>query len=259
MKREDKSGMTTQEKIVYVQDVALKIFRGIHGVTWDDEKILNNEFDLDPDPLVYELLFKEFKMDIENFADDCFDSVEQSIHCIVEKWNGIKSKESAINIQDGTGTSLLHLACQNGNTVQARELIKGGADIDLMSGWGLTPMHEAIRSKSSKVLEVLIESGADISMKDPGNGTYLHHAVGMGDLDILNILISADVQMNDKDDDGWAPIWHALDNAEVFEFLLMNGVDHTIKNPHGMTLIEAAIELEKEDIQSLLKKYDEKG
>ncbi len=99
--------------------------------------------------------------------------------------------------RDGSGFTLLHLACLGPNVAAAVALVRSGlVDVSARIEWGSTPAHSAASRVQPRVLEVLCAAGADLRTRT---------------------------------DDGFAPIDRALpfadkDGGETVRVLVANGV-----------------------------------
>jgi len=250
-----------EEKVDVVSIKVFGLFRGIYGVEWPDEKILEfdpNDFDMDPS-MFYELLQEEYGVEYDDGASyfgGYGGRVADTVQFIAKNWDGETSESDVMNIQDGMGVSLLHLACQDDSVAKVKALLESNVEIDITDNAGRTPMHEAIAYENMNVLALLISSGANIEYKDTQYGaTYLHHALQEPNRGVIELLINAGVPIDQPDEEGWTPLWFALEKLEIASILLSRGANPNKKNPEGMTLLAFAMENDDKRIQALLLEY----
>ena len=66
------------------------------------------------------------------------------------------------SVESSFGNTLLHVACQNGNAVIGRALLRrGGVDVDSRNRAGNTPLHFAMYYKHEELKYMLLAEGAD--------------------------------------------------------------------------------------------------
>ena len=79
--------------------------------------------------------------------------------------------------------SALMFAARQGSLAAARELVAGGADVNLFDPDGVSTLVMAIINGSYDLAALLIASGADVDVADPGGRTALWAAVDMHTLE----------------------------------------------------------------------------
>jgi len=70
---------------------------------------------------------------------------------------------------DFEGRSLLHLACANGHTNVAQELLDAGMDVNIESTDRITPITEAVAGGYTAIVELLLDHNAWVDMGKTGN------------------------------------------------------------------------------------------
>lgn len=78
------------------------------------------------------------------------------------------------------GCSILHLACQGGNTVMVELLLQFGADINMRDYHGRTPLHHCISKGNNQLAKFLLRRGARPSIRDGGGLSSLERTMEMG-------------------------------------------------------------------------------
>ncbi|CEP14920.1 hypothetical protein [Parasitella parasitica] len=142
-------------------------------------------------------------------------------------------KKSAVDIskldphkKDTSGRTHLHRWSIRGNTQAVESLLKAGANPCEKDNAGYTPLHEAALRGKTKVVQLLLDSDADVNCKGADLDTSLHDATENG-------------------------------YADVVQLLLDYGADTLAKNAKGLTSLEIAIESENEEIEGILRKYQD--
>jgi uncharacterized protein len=87
------------------------------------------------------------------------------------------------------GRTALHYAAAENNTIDARELVARGVDVNAKDDNEWTALHFAAQSNSFEVARLLIEAGAEVDPTDSFGNTPLSTAVfnytGNGDVIML--------------------------------------------------------------------------
>jgi ankyrin repeat protein len=88
-----------------------------------------------------------------------------------QPWQLLDSKQ--LHIRDNKGRTLLHHACEKGNTKIAQLLINNGISVHSRDKNGNTPLHCAIHKKDLTLL--LLKAGANPNSQNKNGDTPLHH------------------------------------------------------------------------------------
>src|SRR5688572_16489804 len=132
------------------------------------------------------------------------------------------------------GTPLM-LALRNGNIEIARELLRGGADVNARCG-GFDPLASAVAANDLECVNLVLDAGADLRW--PGRRySLLTLAVQSSDLEVMQALLAAGVDPNLPDADGSTPLMNAVecDAAEAARLLLLAGADASRADAGGPT------------------------
>ena len=161
-----------------------------------------------------------------------------------------------INVLDGLGRSLLHLAAEYDNRDAFHVLLNAGADLHATYEWytflsksninvGITPLHLAALRGSTRVASALLAAGAKVNMRAkrqqcdtldpitgglytcPGQGeTPLHFAVTSANSQMVDCLLSAGADLEAASIDG-RPLHYACmyGSIEVCNALIKAGAD----------------------------------
>lgn len=79
-------------------------------------------------------------------------------------------------VQDGGGVTPLMVACQIGELLLAKRLIRHGADVRVGNSEGATALHYATSFGNTQMVSLLINYGAEIEARTLDGRTPLHHA-----------------------------------------------------------------------------------
>ncbi|KAL4961580.1 kinase-like domain-containing protein [Aspergillus stella-maris] len=145
------------------------------------------------------------------------------------------------------------------DTRTVRALLESGADPNRMIN-GHTSLHHAARQGSPETVLILLEYGADTWIKTSVHDeTALHLATEPGDstmfLDILDLLVARGIDINAQDGNG-NTVLHLviarLESVEPLGRLLGVGARMDLLGRGGMTPLQYAIELDREDKAAIL-------
>jgi ankyrin repeat protein len=89
------------------------------------------------------------------------------------------------------GSTPLQWAIFNGNLVEAKRLLKTGADVKAVNDYGVTAMQLAADSSNTEAIELLLKAGADADSPNPDGETALHLVARAGNLEAAKLLLRA--------------------------------------------------------------------
>ena len=135
-----------------------------------------------------------------------------------------------VNVPQGDGMTALHWAAERGDAELAGLLVFAGADVRAGTRIGAyTPLHMAAEAASPEVVRVLLEAGSDPHATTTNTGsTPLHLAAGSGDPEVVRLLVEhgADVHARER---AWGqtPLTFAAayNRVEAIRALLAAGAD----------------------------------
>ena len=130
-----------------------------------------------------------------------------------------------------------------GNSHDAYEAIKAGADPNHISTDGDTSLDLAISRGDSVMVTALIKAGADVNQTHRGS-TPLGRAVELGDFAIAQLLIEHGASPNACGRRGWTPLYHAAwrGNFEMMSLLVNAGADINAVDSQGDTALSWAFD-----------------
>ena len=178
------------------------------------------------------------KLLIDNGADPSMaprvydDNSEMSV---LLKSHGVPSKD--INALDKMGWPPLVYVCRGDKGEHPEtvlRLLKLGADIDVRSSKGKTALHCAAKAGFAKVIDVLIDNGAKIDAIDNHGETALYEA------------IRSTIRKREK-------------QRAALVALLNHGANPNIKNKRGLTPLQVAKQVRKEDASEIIVLLEEHG
>lgn len=132
------------------------------------------------------------------------------------------------------GRSLLHRACEKGQTHIATALIRAGADANEQTEGGFTPLLFALAGRNAPTALALLDfpavaAGLNVhfSTSDPQERTALHMAVERGLYDVVTRMIELGAAVNAQDAHGLTPLLRAIaqGDARMAALLAQNGAD----------------------------------
>ncbi|KAG9495662.1 hypothetical protein J7337_012216 [Fusarium musae] len=171
----------------------------------------------------------------------------------------VNEKKSEIDAQDSSGKTALHIATEFHLTLEAKCLVRGGADVTIRDFDGRQPIYLACIGRQTEMVHFLLTKVKDVNALYNKNETLLASACQMGQLDIVNLLLENGVDANISDDDGQTPLHWACsdDEEEIVERLLqedtlnINAVD---KKENLTPLNSAVINAHANNVSLLLQK-----
>ncbi|CAM9435783.1 unnamed protein product [Ectocarpus sp. 6 AP-2014] len=105
----------------------------------------------------------------------------------------LEANGSIIKLSHGAeGSSLLHVACNTGNTDLTQNLISHGADLEARNAVEGTPLISAASAGNVDVLRILLDHGVALERRDANGDTALHHACEAGQLECVRALLARD-------------------------------------------------------------------
>ena len=147
------------------------------------------------------------------------------------------------------GWSLLHFACQGGNTAIIETFLSCGLDVNIKDTYtGLTPLAVSILCKKLDAIKYLLQKGADPLLELgilPVNMIQLMIAMqSASSIDIIEACLSNGLDINVKTREGLTPLMTAayLNNPSVVDFLLLKGADPSLRDNSGRTVLHYAAE-----------------
>jgi ankyrin repeat protein len=133
-----------------------------------------------------------------------------------------QEREGAIVLKeplDQAGRSQLHYAARDGNLVQANQLIRAGANVNMKDANGYTPLHFAAQGQKLEVAKLLVKAGAEVDAKDKHGNSPLNKAV-----------------------------FHYTDTGDLIQFLRANGADPNEQNNYGVSPVALARQIANYDV-----------
>ena len=190
-----------------------------------------------------------FGVDIDSRDDEGHTSLmcsaamakSEALNCFLQK--GADPMLTANN-----GWSVLHFACQGGNTTIIETCLSFGLDINMKGTYrGLTPLAVSILYKNLDAIKYLLKKGADPLLKldiFPVNILQLIMVPiqPASRIDVIEACLSNGVDVNVPTSEGLTLLMTAacLNNPVVLDFLLLKGADPSLRDNSGNTVLHYA-------------------
>jgi len=149
------------------------------------------------------------------------------------------------SVKTSTGTTLLQLACREGDFESVRFLLARGADVSAKGQRDETALHWAASAGAVDVSELLISRGADVNATTSNGQTPLHDAAAgqarrERDKELAEearLLLSKGARVNAKDNYGSTPLHLAVNwgRTAVVKVLVSNGADTNARDNKNKT------------------------
>ena len=162
-----------------------------------------------------------------------------------EGWAALKARvaeiEAARGLSPSAALAAMLIAAEQGDAAAVAHVLDEHPTI--VNERGTLPGHTGLRTAlhfgvhHEPVVRLLLERGADPNIRDEGDHAFpLHFAAERGDLAVIRLLVehgahtvAGEVDDHELDIIGWATaFYYTTPNAEVLEYLLAHGAQHTI-------------------------------
>jgi ankyrin repeat protein len=120
-----------------------------------------------------------------------------------------------LNVDDGHGDTLCHIAAENENEKVLAALLAAGAPHSKANRQRELPAHVAAKSQNVALLKLLIDAGADCDAPDSRGITPCHVAVTSFNPVVLKLLLAANVRCDLPDIGGFSPCFRAVLRGDV--------------------------------------------
>lgn len=90
----------------------------------------------------------------------------------------------------------LHEAASQGRTLQLKQLIDGGASVNMVTVDNITPLHEACIQAHPTCTRLLLEAGAQVDVRTVHGSTPLCNACASGSLECVKLLLDYGAAVN---------------------------------------------------------------
>ncbi|XP_071102746.1 ankyrin repeat domain-containing protein 17-like [Haliotis cracherodii] len=150
------------------------------------------------------------------------------------------SNQADLTLVDTDGDSLLHLACQGGNTAIVQHVLSP-SNINSRGMHGYTPVMKAAVNGHQSVFDLIVSNQADLTLVDTDGDSLLHLACQGGDIAFVQHVLSPS-NINSTDRHGWTAAMEAAVNGHqiVFDLLVSNQADLTLVDTDGDSLLHLA-------------------
>jgi ankyrin repeat protein len=150
---------------------------------------------------------------------------------------------SNVNVRDeGTDTSALDHAVENGNYEMVQVLLAAGASVNTKDKSSRSPLMRLSDSATPELVRVLLAAGAKINARDDSHETPLMNAVSDSGVEVVRLLVESGARVDRKSDEGKTVLIFAAENdsPEVTKYLLSLGAELEATNDEGETALLVA-------------------
>uniref|UniRef100_A0A3Q3VJK8 Uncharacterized protein n=1 Tax=Mola mola TaxID=94237 RepID=A0A3Q3VJK8_MOLML len=158
-------------------------------------------------------------------------------------------KGASLELQDQDGNTVLHVACQHGQTECATEMTREVSPSKLapvleIQNWrGLTCLHLAALNRHHQIMSDLAKKGANLNIQEGTSGkTALHLAVELHDITSVKLLLSRGANVDTAMFNGCTPLHLAVgrQDATIANLLCQSGADTMLRNMEDETALDLA-------------------
>ncbi|KAM3836115.1 ankyrin repeat and SOCS box protein 13-like [Diretmus argenteus] len=111
----------------------------------------------------------------------------------------------------------LHEAASHGRALQLKELVDGGASVNVVTVDNITPLHDACTQAHTHCAQLLLEAGAQVDVRTIHGSTPLCNACSAGSLECAKLLLQYGAKVN--------PSLTALTASPLHEACIRGNVD----------------------------------
>ena len=131
--------------------------------------------------------------------------------------------------------SAFHIACFEGHKAIADAFLAGGADPNGADPCGFVPLELAASQNQASIIKVLLSAGADVHRRNPKSGTALHTAAAEGAPRAIKALLGAGARHTDVDEYDATPLIYAAQNGQkaAVAALLKAGAGASVRDRFG--------------------------
>ncbi|MDR3441700.1 MAG: ankyrin repeat domain-containing protein [Legionella sp.] len=172
---------------------------------------------------------------------------QKSLQNALDKFNEkYPIKPELVTMYDDYKTSLLYIACQNGQLEMVRELLKQqDININHANNNRLTPLYIACQNRYVEVVhELLKQQGINVNQANNNDVTPLYTSCRNGHVEMVRELLKhGNIHINQADNKGITPLYAACHNGHyevVLELLKQEGIDINQADNEGITPLYAA-------------------
>lgn len=148
---------------------------------------------------------------------------------------------AAVNARDVHEETALFYAAEEGRTEVVSLLLDWGAEVNLVDCFGDTPLLNAASNEHEETLRLLLKRGADPDVPNRIGHTAITQALAFERIHILAILLEGganpDLRFGDQ-----TYLMMALYDERAVRLLLAYGADITLRDNHGKTALQQALE-----------------
>jgi ankyrin repeat protein len=148
---------------------------------------------------------------------------------------------SAVNAINSFGETALTLAADGGHTAVVLALLDWGAEVNAVDQFGDTPLLNAAWNEQEETLRLLLKRGANPNVSNSIRQTAITTALTFERNNVLSILLEGGADPNLRYSDQ-TPLMMALLDKEAVRLLLAHGADITLRDKHGKTALQNALE-----------------
>jgi len=140
--------------------------------------------------------------------------------------------KASLQLRNGIGENLLHMAVRNGHKAACKVLLKAGADPNEQRADGLGPVHFV---ESGETLLLLKSFRCNIHQLTSKGFSALNLAIGRGNREVGGLLIRLGADVNACDGTGYSPLNLAMSKADenFVGMLVMTGADCNLRDRRG--------------------------
>lgn len=133
--------------------------------------------------------------------------------------------------------------------------VRSGANVDSMGKSGISPLCAAAQTGNKDIVNILLNADANILTKNISNGfTPAFCAIEGNNIDVLDMFLNQGVSVRLRTETGISMVQYAalLGREQILSYLLNKGADPNMQNIYGQTALHYAVTQDNSYILSIL-------
>jgi uncharacterized protein len=205
---------------------------------------------------------KSVQVLIQNGADSTVADVDNNglLHLAASIKNGLETVRALLNnnvsfqTKNLNGETPLFVAFNKDNKLVAQELIGRGASVLSTDSSGNTLYHVLVQNNTIDLIDLISNSSLSPNLRNKQNVSPLELAIQKNSYDYTSAIIKVGAKINEMSPNGNYPVFYATinDKSESLKALIDNGVNITVTDSFGYTLLHKAAEKDSSELLQLL-------
>lgn len=146
-------------------------------------------------------------------------------------------------------------AIQASDVRKVKLYVRSGINVDTIGKTGISPLCSAAQTGNKELVDILLNSNANILQKNTVNGlTPPFCSIEGGNIEVLEKFLNQGVSIRIRTERGLSMVQYAalLGREQILSYLLAKGADPNIQNIYGQTALHYAVTQDNSYILNIL-------